>query len=71
MVQKTPPGTLIKHKKNFCEHTIFVKKNLEKKTNCICEYLTKSVDFDGKSFKSAKSRCSENFKLVRQVYKVQ
>ena len=31
MVQKTPPGTLIKHKKNFCEHTIFVKKNFGKK----------------------------------------
>ena len=26
MVQKTPPGTLIKHKKIFCENIIFVKK---------------------------------------------
>ena len=71
MVQKTPPGTLIKHKKFFYEHTIFVKKFWKKKTTCICEYLAKSVDFDGKSFKLAKSRCSENSKLVRQVYKVQ
>ena len=71
MVQKTPPGTLIKHKKIFCENKIFVKKILQKKTTCICEYLAKSVDFDGKSFKLAKSRCSENSKLVRQVYKVQ
>ena len=72
MVQKTPPGTLIKHKNFFCENTIFVKKNFcKKKTTCICEYLAKSVDFDGKSFKLAKSRCSENSKLVRQVYKVQ
>ena len=72
MVQKTPPGTLIKHKKFFCEYTIFVKKIFwKKKTICICEYLAKSVDFDGKSFKLAKSRCSENSKLVRQVYKVQ
>ena len=72
MVQKTPPGTLIKHKKIFRENTIFVTKIFAKtKTTCICEYLAKSVDFDGKSFKLAKSRCSENSKLVRQVYKVQ
>ena len=31
MVQKTPPGTLIKHKKFFCENTIFVKKFFAKK----------------------------------------
>ena len=67
MVQKTPPGTLIKHKKK-----IFVKKNFcKKKTTCICEYLAKSIDFDGKSFKLAKSRCSENSKLIRQVNEVQ
>ena len=42
-----------------------------KKYPCICECLAKSIDFDGKSFKLAKSRCSENSKLVRQVYKVQ
>ena len=71
MVQKTPPGTLIKHKIFFCENIIFVKKFLQKKTTCICEYLAKSVDFDGKSFILAKSRCSEDSKLVRQVYKVQ
>ena len=72
MLQKIPPGALIKHKNFFCENTIFVKKIFaKKKTTCICEYLAKSVDFDGKSFKLAKSRCSENSKLVRQVYKVQ
>ena len=72
MVQKTPPGTLIKHKNFFCENTIFVTNFFAKtKTTCICEYLAKSVDFDGKLFKLAKSRFSENSKLVRQVYKVQ
>ena len=71
MVQKTPPGTLIKHKNFFCENTIFVTKFFAKtKTTWICEYLAKSVDFDVKSFILAKSRCSEDSKLVRQVYKV-
>ena len=72
MVQKTPPETLIKHKKFFCENIIFVTKFFSKtKTTCICEYLAKSIDFDGKSFKLAKSRCSENSKLIRQVNEVQ
>ena len=31
MLQKIPPGTLIKHKNFFCENTIFVKKNFAKK----------------------------------------
>ena len=72
MVQKTSPGTLNKHKKFFCENTIFVKKIFAKKDNLhLWVYLAKSFDFNEKSFKLAKSRYSENFKLVRQVYKVQ
>ena len=71
MVRKMPSGSLIKHKTFFCENTIFVKKNLQKKDHLHCEYLIKSVDFSEKSLKLAKSRCSENFKLVRQVYIVQ
>ena len=31
IVQKIPPGSLIKHKKIVCENTIFVKKNIAKK----------------------------------------
>ena len=72
MLQKIPPGALIKHKKFFCENTIFVKKILQKKDNLhLWVYFAKSVDFNEKSLKLAQSRCSENFKLVRQVYKVQ
>ena len=37
----------------------------------IYEYLIESVNFSGKNFKLVKSRCSEDSKLVRQVYKVQ
>ena len=72
MVQKTPPGTLIKHKNFFCENAIFVKKNFARKKRLLAFVsIMQNLLIDGKSYKLAKSRCSENSKLVRQVYKVQ
>ena len=69
MLQKIPPVALIKHKIFFCENTIFVKKIIGmKKFTRICEYVVESDRFSGKSFKWAKSRHSEDSKLVKKVY---